>query len=110
MAETVTVGCKLPHGLIMELGEKKITINGLNTSKIIGGHGITENVDKAFFDAWMEKNKELSFVKGGFLFAHTKPVNTEAEAKDRAKNETGLEPLDPAKAPKGIKITNKDEE
>lgn len=98
----VTVGCKLPNGIVMELGEKRQVLKGANSSNIVGGHGITEGVDKEFFDAWAAKNKDLSFIKGGFVFAHEKPANAAAEAKDRAKEKTGLEPLDPKAKPEGI--------
>lgn len=102
MAATVTVGCKLPNGLILELGDKRVTVKGANSSNIIGGHGITEGVDKEFFDAWMTKNKELSFVKAELLFAHEKTANTTAQAKERKKEKTGLEPLDPEAKPAGL--------
>jgi len=99
---TVTVGCKLPNGLIIEMGDKRVTLKGANSSVIIGGHGITENVDKELFDAWMEKNKELHFVKEGHLFAHEKEVNVKAQAKDRAKQKTGFEGLNPDDKPAGL--------
>lgn len=98
----VNVGCKLPNGLILELGDKRVTLNGSNASVIIGGHGITEGVDKDFFDAWMAAHADLAFVKGGFLFAHEKANNTAAEAKDRAGEETGFEPLNPDEKPAGL--------
>jgi hypothetical protein len=102
MAQTVTVGCKLPNGLILEMGEKRVTLNGANSSSIVGGHGLTEGVDKEFFDAWMAKNKHLHFVKEGHLFAHEKEVNTKAQAKERAKEKTGLEQLNPDEKPAGL--------
>jgi len=70
--QTVTVGCKLPNGIVLHLGEKEQLINGSNSSVVIGGHGITEGVDKEFFDAWVEKNASLKFVKEGLIFAHEK--------------------------------------
>jgi kynureninase len=99
---TVTVGCKLPNGLIIELGDKRAELNGANSSEIVGGHGLTENVDKEFFDAWMEKYKDLDFVKAGHLFAHEKEVNVKAQAKEKAKSKTGFEKLSPDDAPKGV--------
>lgn len=99
---TVTVGCKYPNGLLLELGEKKVMINGANASELIGGHGITHGVDKEFMDAWMAKYSGLDIVTGGHLFVHDKEANVRAEAKEKAKEETGLEPLDPAKKPAGI--------
>lgn len=43
--KTVTVGCKLPNGLIIEVGGQSVELNGANASNIIGGHGITYDVD-----------------------------------------------------------------
>lgn len=102
MATTVIVGCKLPNGLILELGDKRVTIKGANSSNIIGGHGITEGVDKEFFDAWMAKNAGLQFVKAELLFAHEKAASTAAQAKEQADEKTGLEPLDPEAKPAGL--------
>lgn len=104
----VTVGCKLPNGLVIEKGEKKVVLKGANTSELIGGHGITEGVDKDFFEAWLADHKDLDFVKGGFVFAHEKSQNASAEAKDRSKNKTGLEPLDPTDKPKGLTELSQD--
>ena len=102
MAATVTVGCKLPNGIILELGNKSVAIKGSNSSVLIGGHGITENVDKEFFEAWLAKNTGLQFVKAELIFAHEKPASTAAQAKERAKEKTGLEPLSPEAKPAGL--------
>lgn len=97
MARTVIVGCKLANGILLELNGKKVQINGANSAQLIGGHGITEGVDGEFMDAWLSAHKELSFVKGGFLFVHDKAVNASAEAKEKAEEKTGMEPLPPMK-------------
>ncbi|STM78065.1 Uncharacterised protein [Escherichia coli] len=54
MAEMVTVGCKLPNGLVLEVGQKRVQVAGWrnNAVKIVGGYGLTQ-VDKVFFDAWL---------------------------------------------------------
>lgn len=109
MAGTVTVGCKIPNGLILEVGNTRVTLNGANSSNIIGGHGITEGVDQDFFEAWMQAHDWLPAVKNGFVFAHTKPANAQAEAKEKADETTGLEPLDPKKTPAGITLAKSDE-
>ena len=98
----VSVGCKLPNGIILELGEKKVVLKGLNSSELIGGHGITEGVDKEFMDAWLLAHKHLKFVKEGFIFCHENAKNLAAEAKDRRKEKTGLEPLDQTALPKNL--------
>ena len=80
MSKTLTVGCKLPNGLIIEVDGKTAVINGTNTSKVIGGHGITENVDADLFNAWIERNKERKVVKNELIFAHTQKESVKASA------------------------------
>ena len=99
---TVTVGCKLPHGLVLELGGVEVTINGVNSSLIVGGFGLTEGVDAAFFDAWMSANKHTAIVKNELIFAQSKTSEAQAEAKDKAANKSGLEGLGKQDLPKGV--------
>lgn len=102
MAQTLTVGCKLPHGLQIRVGDTVVTLLGSNSSLVIGGHGITENVDKQFFDAWMAANKDAAAVKNGLIFAHEKTGSVKAEASEKKDNKNGFEGLDPAKPAPGI--------
>jgi len=102
MAATVTVGCKLPNGLILEVGDKRVAVKGSNSSLLIGGHGITENVDKEFFDTWLTQNVGLQFVKAELIFAHEKATNTAAQAKEQSAEKTGLEPLSQEDKPAGL--------
>ncbi|SPL70857.1 hypothetical protein [Acinetobacter stercoris] len=91
----VTIGCKLPNGFILQVGEVTHRINGFNQSTVIGGHGITENVPSELWDAWVEENKERDLYKNGFVFAHDKAKSTAAEAKEKQATQSGTEPLDP---------------
>lgn len=132
MPGTVTVACKLPHGLKLRLFNmidtqepilgggyrtvkvareqaKSITIKGWSHAQnmapdapIVGGYALTMNVDKDFWDAWLEQNQELDAVRNKLIFAHEKPVNAEAESKEKRDVRSGLERLDPKKLPKGI--------
>ncbi len=99
----VTVGCKLPNGVIIKMGHQRVHLQGENSAMVIGGHGITHGVDKELFDAWMEKHKDYEPVKQGLIFAHEKEVNTRAEATEKIKNKNGAERLDPEKPAPGIK-------
>jgi hypothetical protein len=98
----VVVGCKLPNGLIMEVGKvgddryTQVRLRGTNDSNIVGGYGLTE-VSKEFWDEWFKKNKNLSFVKKGFVFAHGDMASARDVAKERTLELTGLEPLNPHK-------------
>jgi len=101
---TVVVGCKLPNGLIMSLGDKTVNLNGANSALVIGGHGITNDVDKSLFDAWLALHADKDFVKNDLVFAHEARKNAEAQAKDQATLESGLEPLLPKDMPKGMEV------
>ena len=93
--KTVTVGCKLPNGLIIEVGGQSVELNGANASNIIGGHGITYDVDADLFNAWMKAHADRAMVRNGFIFAHEDAKNTKAEAREKTDNETKLEAVDP---------------
>lgn len=96
MAGTVKVGCKLPHGLHLDLNGKRVTLAGRNATQLINGHGIT-TVEKDFFEAWMATNKHHPAVRNGHIFAYEKEADTVAAARERKHEKTGTEGLDPAK-------------
>lgn len=106
--KTVIVGCKLPNGLIIEVGGQSVELNGANASNIIGGHGITYNVDADFFNAWMEAYQDRDMVKNGFIFAHEEAENTEAEAQEKIDNETKLEAINPDDNANGVSTAKED--
>jgi hypothetical protein len=92
-ASTITVGCKLPNGLIIQVGKTRLLLNGSNTQKILGGYGLTHNVDASFFAEWMRLNESSVLVKKGIIFAQEKEVNAKAQASDTRDVNTGLEPM-----------------
>lgn len=94
----VTVGCKLPHGVLAQVDDVSVTFNGANSTLIIGGHGITEQVDAEFWQAWLAQSKDLAFVREGLVFADGKADNTKAQAKEKLGTKTGLEPVNPAES------------
>lgn len=118
----VKVGCKLPHGLTMELGlnidkfsnisksdnYQRVTLAGTNQNLIQGAPatrvqapGITL-VEENYIDEWLKKNRNLSFVKAGMIYKIANEAEGQAIALDLASQTTGFEPLDPTKAPKDI--------
>lgn len=107
--KSVTVGCKLPNGLIMELGTRgkddyrQVRLRGAQSSRIAGGFGLTD-VSEDFMQAWMKKNKDLTFVRKGLVFVQADGVFAEGHAKDHRDLRSGLERLDPKKAPKGVEV------
>lgn len=98
----VTVACKLPNGIICEMGKfgdenyTRVALNGANSARVVGGYGLTP-VSKEFWDAWVAKNRNLEFVRKGLVFAHNDNASAADEAKDRGEVRTGLEALNPFK-------------
>ena len=115
---TVTVGCKLAQGFIMELVEPGhltqpaprgpiVKIAGANTLRIPGtnplvGQFALTQVDKALADEWFKRNKDLKFVRDGLVFIDESASHAASVAKERAGEKTGLEPLNPDAPPKGM--------
>lgn len=100
---TVTVACKLPSGLVLDLPgvEQKFVLNGAYHEEAIAGHGMTE-VDEGFWTKWSETYKDFEPVKRGFVFAAKGERNAAAQAREKKGNVTGLEGLDPKKPARGI--------
>jgi hypothetical protein len=73
-----------------------------------GGYALTFGVDKDFWDKWLAQNAELDAVRNKLLFAHEKPVEVQAIAKDRVSLKTGLEPLTPTLADGGGRVYQTD--
>lgn len=100
--KTVTVGCKLPHGLILDLkvgGELvRHTLKGANAARIIGGYGITENIPADFMEQWLKKNAKHPAVANGSIFLHNDTKSAESIARERREIDTGLGAIDPIKS------------
>ena len=97
----VTVGCRLPNGLVLRLqdgkgGEKRVTLRGQNADMngalyIQPTHcGYTE-VDKDFWDEWIAKHSDFAPVVSGAVFAEATESKARGAAKERVKDKTGLE-------------------
>ena len=93
MSEQVTVGCKLPNGMTIDQGEYKVTLNGSNSSNVIGGYGLTEGVDKDAFEQWLLAHKDQPYVKKELVFAQAKANSAAAKATENAEVKSGLEGL-----------------
>ena len=119
MAEVVIVGCKLPNGLLLNVGSKTIRINGrsrynmpsparpkhlLAGADVQYADGLT-TVDKAFWDQWLSEHKDYQPVKVGHVYASANTSDATAKAKDTEQNKTGLEPIDPSKPAAQIEPT-----
>jgi len=104
--ETCVVGCKLPHGLNLDLvvaadsdgkatRTQRILLKGKNASHIIGGYGLTQNVPKEPFERWLKENSQRPFVRNGSVFMESNNERARKAASERRTEKTGLEAIDP---------------
>lgn len=104
--ETVLVGCKLPHGLILSLPNESVKLAGSaswinppkgkkNPPKIMYADSFT-SVSKAFWESWVEWAKVMKFEPylRGHVYSATSEKEAEARAKDGEGIKTGMERLD----------------
>lgn len=101
----ITVGCKVIHGIKLRHEGKSVVLAGAKSSKIIGGYGLTE-VDKGFFEAWCEANKDSALLKADLIFAQEKPQSAVAQAKDQEDVKSGFEALDMSKPVPGVQVND----
>lgn len=109
MPATVTVACKIPAGLHLEMPDRsdarkkvRFTIKGSSGSRVIGGYGLTENVPADFFAEWMKSHADQPYVKKGMIFAQERLNMVEGQAREQAAIKSGFERLDPAKPGPGL--------
>ena len=69
---------------------------------------LTHDIPKAFWELWLEQNKDTAIVKYSLIFASGKPIELRAMAKASRDEKHGLEPIDthpesgdPRMGPKG---------
>lgn len=126
--DVVTVACKHPNGVILELVEmkersepvmgggvrtfqqavrtgKRITIRGpalpLNmppSFQMIGGYALTPNVPRDFWETWVKQNHDSPLLENKMLLVHDK--DTPGMAREFKKVKSGAEPIDPDNPPK----------
>ena len=134
--DTVLVVCKLPHGFIMEIVQpgtmvapdgkpiqglmpstepgQRVFIKGANSMRTnprahqgVHPYAITR-VPRSLWEAWIERNRGMTFVRNALVFMAENPPDAQAMAKERIKERTGLEGLNPKveKDPRLPKATN----
>lgn len=130
---TVYVGCRLPHGLLLQLTKayeqkenvlgggvrtftihrrvgEKIKLNGIALGKgerprftLANGAAITK-VPADFWAQWLEQNADSDVVKNQLVFAQSSEDSTRANARELKKEKTGFEPINPSVDSKGRAI------
>ena len=106
-AKTVLIGCKLPHGLILDNPldvSKKVELAGLNKAIIIGADCATTPVDGEFWETWKTVHKDHPAIKSGAIFEARTTEEVKAKAKELKEEKTGFEAM-PQEA-MGVKVAN----
>lgn len=136
MSGTVTVACKLPHGLMLEVVDpavfadvnpqngvvarppgKRVHVAGCarpigvplpdDAPQVVGGYALTQGVPAAFWEQWLAQNEEAPFVKQKLIFAHEKAGAAVGEAKEKREVRSGFEGMNPDKPAPGIERADK---
>lgn len=109
-AKTVLIGCKLPHGLILDHPldvSKKVELAGLNKAIIIGADCATTPVDGEFWETWKTVHKDHPAIKSGAIFEASTTEEVKAKAKELKEEKTGFEAM-PQEA-MGVKVADNKE-
>lgn len=94
---TLTVACKLPNGLHIQVPGTKIDIklHGAHSAFAVGGHGMTRGVNPQEWARVEEFFAGAKWLKNELVFAMKSPKSAADKAEDMAENVTGFEPVDP---------------
>lgn len=119
---TLTVYCKLPHGIrytlpsgeelrfVGMLGDERspLQVSGLPGRDSVAGFGVTRNVDPEAWQWVVDNHGDSLAHKNELIFAteSTDEKSGNAEAKEKTGEVTGFEPIDPAKDPNNDKTAN----
>lgn len=107
---SVTIGCKLPHGIVLDHPlnpEKKVELKGKNSSLIIGAEYGTTEVDGEFWETWKTVHKDFPALKSGAIFEASNASELAAVAADLEDEATGFEPM--AQNAQGVKPASQDD-
>lgn len=101
----VVIGCKLPHGLRMNVDGTEVHLKGANSSLIFGGYGMTE-VDSDLADKLFDQYADAEYIKREMIFKQSNAKAAKSAAEERKDEETGLEGLDKDAPMPGITPTD----
>ena len=135
VVNTVTIACKIPNGLVlqchtMEKTSEPVMGGGFRDvmaarphgqpftvfgpakpygeeakAPITGGYALTFGIPKDFWDRWVTENAQHPAVVNHMIFAHDKPADAQAEAREKRDLRSGMEPLKQAGDPRIPKST-----
>lgn len=102
MSKTVTIGCRLPNGLILEIaGKGQVELAGQRQaqarSPIIllseDDYGVTQ-VDADFWEAWKKQvGPDFAPLRSQAIFEAVDDKSVKARVRELAKEKTGHEPM-----------------
>ena len=106
MANTVLIGCRLPHGIVLEIENAvskevtKVTLNGQNKSPAFeytemvvlqrDHFGITE-IDAGFWEKWLAANADFAPFKANAIFVAKDEKSIKSQAAELRTEPTGFE-------------------
>lgn len=65
------------------------------TNRVIGDFGLTPGIPHDFMEQWLYENRDSAYVRGGFIFVHSKQGMVLGYAKEHAELMCGAEALIP---------------
>jgi hypothetical protein len=104
----VIIGCRLPNGIMAQVGATKIRLNGANADNASNGFGFTR-VPADFAEAWLKDDGEggrRTVTKRGGVFLADSMDDARAIAREMSGERSGFERIDPDKAAPGIVPTD----
>lgn len=111
----VVVGCRLPHGLIIELAQKgkkdteKLRLAGRKHSNLKNApYGVTA-VPKDFMDEWLKRNKKFPALESGAILVAADEVSLEAMFREHEKRRIGFEQMPQEQKATGLKKATTDD-
>lgn len=102
MEDTVTIACKLPSGLHLEVNGRRVTVKGnahqfgiAPPGQASGGYALTPGVSKDFWEAWLKIHGESDVVRKGLIFSSTRTIDARARGTEQAAVRSGFEGIEP---------------
>ena len=109
MAKTVIIGCKLPHGIILEHPldpSKSVKLAGRHASPIIGATHSTTEVDADLWETWKAVHANFAPLKAKAIFEAKSAGDASAIASELKDEKTGFEGM--SQTAGGVKPADKD--
>ena len=101
----VVIGCKLPHGIRLNIEGTEVHLKGANSSLIFGGYGMTE-VDSDLADKLFDQYADAEYIKREMIFKQANAKSAQSAAEERKDEKTGLEGLNKDAPMSGITPTD----